>query len=516
MPQEVPRKRPGHPGPLTVQVKEKQMEAQQSMYDAGTLLGMTTLPRYDRSELACGIAHIGVGNFHRSHQALFLHEYLQNHPEENWMIHGIGPLDSDLDLIRVMNSQDNLYTLTERSGSQDTLKVVGSIKRLSHAPSDPQSAIQLLASSDIKIVSLTITEKGYCYNSAGDLDVDHPMIRADLRKGVMPKSVLGYLFHAAEQRMLNNGAPFTIVSCDNIPANGNMTRRILLQLADLKEPAVGQWIRDNTAFPNCMVDRITPAVTDKTRAFVRDTFGVDDKCPVVSESYLQWILEDEFINGRPQLETVGVQFTHDVEPYEKLKVRMLNGSHSALAYVAYLMGFRNVDEAMNDRLVRMFVQRYMDEDITPTLLEVPGVDVTAYKHTLIQRFSNSAISDQVQRLAMDGSQKIPNFLVPPLEHQLASGGSIKWMAFALAAWYRYLRGVDESGVAIEIVDPMKEELVSRARIGGKEAMHLLSVQEIFGQHVSADSRVVTAMQDCLDKIYRVGTRQALRQLLDLE
>ena len=264
----------------------KQMKRQRqliSVSDAEAFPEAATYPRYDRSALGCRIAHIGVGNFHRSHQALFLHEYLQNHPEQNWMVHGIGPLNSDLDLVHAMNSQGNLYTLTERSGSQDTLKVVGSIKRLSHGPTDPQAAIQVLASSDIKIVSLTITEKGYCYGSTGDLDLDHPMVLADLREGSLPVSVLGYLFHAARQRMSSGGKPFTVVSCDNLPGNGDMTRRLLLQFADLKEPAVGKWIRDCVLAPNCMVDRITPAVTEDTRAFVQDTFGVHDRCPVLSE-----------------------------------------------------------------------------------------------------------------------------------------------------------------------------------------------------------------------------------------
>jgi mannitol 2-dehydrogenase len=303
------------------------------------------------------------------------------------------------------------------------------------------------------------------------------------------------------------------MSCDNLPGNGHMTRRLLLQFAETKDPAVARWIGDNVAFPNSMVDRITPAVTEQTRAFVRDTFGVDDRCPVVSESYLQWVLEDHFANGRPQLEEVGVHITDDVEPYEKLKVRLLNGSHSALSYVAYLMGFREVDAAMSDPTIRTFVKRYMDGDITPTVPRVPGIDVTAYKQTLIERFSNPAISDQVQRLAMDGSRKIPNSLVPPLEHQLSTGGSIEWLAFALAAWYRYLYGTDEAGAAIEITDPMRDELVARARNAPANPTALLSMQEIFGERVSTDTRLAAAVKQSLDAIRSLGTGQALGRLL---
>lgn len=496
-----------------------------SVRDAWMLPHVATFPRYDRSKLRCGIAHIGVGNFHRSHQALFVHEYLQAHPGD-WMIHGVGLREADSSLVEAMNRQDNLYTLTERSGSHDTCKVIGSIKEFLYAPSDPQAVIRLLASETIKIVSLTITEKGYGYDAAGDLDRSDPVIQADLVEDAIPRSALGYLYSAARQRMAHHGSPFTIMSCDNLPGNGDLTRRLLLQFAELKDRAVAEWIRDNTACPNSMVDRITPAVTPESRDFVRNTFGIDDGCPVVSEAYLQWVLEDNFIAGRPQLETVvvpiqlesqsapaKVEFTGDVDLYEKLKVRVLNGSHSALAYVAYLMGITYVHEAMRDPIAGAFVQRYMDE-IAPTVPPVPGVDITAYKATLVQRFSNPAIRDQVRRLAEDGSKKIRNFVVPPLEDRLSSGGSIQWIAFALAAWLRYLRGIDESGAAIDIVDPMRDVLSARVQRDPRNPSQLLSVQEVFGKHVAANNRVASEIEDCLDAIDRFGTQAALARLLD--
>jgi mannitol 2-dehydrogenase len=470
--------------------------------DTYTLPGVATFPRYDRSKLGCGIAHIGVGNFHRAHQALYLHEYLQTHPED-WMIHGVGLLESDAGLFGPMTSQEGLYTL----------KVVGSIKRLSLATPNPQGVVRLLASSDIKIVSLTITEKGYYYTASGALDVEQPAIRADLAGGAAPRSAFGYLFAAAEQRMASGGSPFTVMSCDNLPGNGHLTRRLLLQFAEMKNHAVARWIGDNVAFPNSMVDRITPAVTEKTLEFVRGTFGVDDRCPVVSELYLQWVLEDEFAAGRPRLEEVGVQVTSDVEPYEKMKVRLLNGSHSALSYSAYLMGYREVDAAMGDPAIRTFVQRYMDVDITPTVPPVPGMDLAAYKQTLVERFSNPAISDQVQRLAMDGSAKARNAWVPPLEHQLSAGGSIRWLAFAIAAWYRYLYGTDEAGAPIEITDPMSDELTAWARSAPDDPTQLLSMREVFGERLAADGRLAAEVKESLDAIRGLGTRQALERLL---
>jgi mannitol 2-dehydrogenase len=503
-----------HEASISLALNRKDLPVQQltSVVDAIGHPALTTYPRYDRKRLDTGIVHLGVGNFHRSHQALFFHEYLQAHAE-HWMIHGVGCLDSDIGLVHAMNAQDNLYTLTERSGRDDAIKLIGSIKHVSHAPSNPQLVIDLLASKAVRIVSLTITEKGYYYDSAGDLDVAHPVIAADLKGAEAPKSAFAYLFAASEHRMLSRGTPFTVMSCDNLPGNGTLTRKLLLQFADARDSAVGAWMRDNVAFPNSMVDRITPAVTDKSREFVRKTFGIDDRCPVISESYLQWILEDRFSNGRPALDTVGVQLTHDVEPYEKLKVRLLNGSHSALSYVSYLMGFREVDVAMADPLIRSFAKRYMDDDITPTIPLVPGIDVSRYKALLLERFANPAIRDQVQRLAMDGSQKIRNAIVPPLEFQLNRGGSIRWIAFALAAWYRYLRGVDESGAPIEIVDPMAPALMARAQPGYDDAMHVLSIQEIFGPTLSSHTRLLAAVNASLATINTVGTRRALAQLL---
>lgn len=491
-----------------------------SIHDVWSLSG----PAYDRSSLGCGLAHIGVGNFARSHLAVFLDAYLRTHPQD-WMIYGIGLREADIGLVEAMNHQRNLYTLAERSGSHARCKVIGSIKELSYAPSNPQHVIQRLASDAIKIVSLTITEKGYYDDPAGDLDVEHPDIKADL-EGAIPRTALGLLFKVAQERKRNNGLPITLLSCDNLPSNGDRLQHLLLQFAELKERTVADWIRNNTACPNGMVDRITPTVTQDTRDFVKDTFGIDDQCPVMSEAYLQWVLEDKFISARPHFETitvpvqlesqsvgVQVQFTDNVEPYEKMKMRLLNGSHSALAYVAYLMDFRFVDEAMRDPIVCSFVQRYMDE-ITPTIPLVPGVDIPAYKATLIERFGNAAIRDQVQRLAEDGSKKIRNFVVPTLQQQLSTGGPIRYIAFALAAWLRYLRGVNEQGRPIDIVDPMRAVLMERARLRPHDPTHLLAVEDVFGEHISANNRVATAVKDYLDAIDSVGTRQACARLLE--
>ena len=473
---------------------------------------LASYPNYDRRSLQCGIAHMSVGGFHRSHQAVFIDRYLQKRPE-NWMIYGVGNLDADITLVEALNAQDNLYTLTERSGSQDDIRVIGSIKEFVHAPTNKSKVIDALASDEIKIISLTITEKGYCYDSSKNLDLNHPMIKADLENPTEPVSAIGFVFAAAKRRMENGGQPFTLMSCDNLPGNGHIASRIVIQFAQAQDENVAQWIRKNVSFPNGMVDRITPAPSDQTTKFVSEAFDIEDPGALVSEDFLQWIIEDDFINGRPALEEVGVQFVKDVEPYEKLKVRMLNGSHSALSYLSYLMGYREVDAAMNDPLINDFVRIYMNEDITPCIPQVPGVDVEEYKTILIKRFSNPAISDKIQRLAMDGSEKIPNALVPPIEFHLESGTSSKYLAFAVAAWYRYLRGVDEEGEAIEITDPMSTELVSRACAHPMDPAQLIGIKEIFGVNVSQSASFIEDVTSALESIETMGTRDALTKLL---
>lgn len=481
-----------------------------------------TGPAYDRARLGCGIAHLGVGNFVRSHLAVFLHAALEARPEP-WLIHGVGLRAGDAPLLDALRAQGGLYTLVERSGSHDTLRVVGALKGLTLAPPDPAAAIRLLASDSIRIISLTVTEKGYYNTSAGDLDLAHPEVRADL-EGEPPQTAVGWLFRACQERAARCAQPVTLLSCDNVPHNGDLLQRLLLQFAELKDPAVASWIRDHVACPNGMVDRITPAVTDETRAFVATRFGIADAAPVVSEAYLQWVLEDRFASGRPAFEGAAapvrlesgpaaarVQFVDDVTPYEQLKMRLLNGAHSALAYPAALMGFVFVDDALGDAALRRFVEQYMDE-VTATLPPVPGLDVAAYKRTLVERFANPAVRDQVGRLAEDGSKKIRNFVVPPLEAQLASGGPIRMMAFALAAWVRYLRGLDERGQTIKVIDPMGPALATAARQPRSAAAALLALQEIFGERAAASERLLAAVLQALDTIERLGTRQAMRML----
>lgn len=470
------------------------------------------VPTYDRQVLKSGIVHMSVGGFHRSHQAVYTDNLLNLMPSD-WMINGVGLLENDNTNVQALQSQDCLYTVLTRSQTEDMAHVVGSMKDILHAPANPGAVFSKLASEDIKILSLTVTEKGYCYDKNRDLDDTNAAIQHDLKNPDAPKTMMGYAVGALRHRMKNNMSGFTVMSCDNLPGNGHITRHILTSFARLSDPALARWIEDNVSFPNAMVDRITPVTTDAVRQVLIEKFGIDDAWPVVCEDYIQWVLEDDFRYGRPAYEEVDAQVVKNVEPYEKMKVRLLNGSHSALSYLSYLCGYRDVDLAMADPLISRFVRSYMDHDITPSVPSVPGIDLEAYKNTLIRRFANPAVRDQILRLAEDGSQKIKNAIVPCLEHQLQTGGSIRFAALALAGWFRFLSGSDEQMNAIPIKDPLAEQLVTRAKIEPRNPDQLLAMKDIFGTTVSASPLVRQEIAIALDSLYTKGAKATLESYL---
>ena len=432
------------------------------------------------------------------------------------MIVGVGLMPQDAALISAMQTQDSLYSLLERSKDSDACRIIGSVREVVHAPSETQALIDHIADENIKIISLTITEKGYYYDEEKNLDVKHPAVLQDLVLKNSVSTIYGYVLKGLQARCEKQSGSVTILSCDNLPGNGDLTKKLFLQFTALSDASMVAWIEANVTFPNSMVDRITPAVTEASRHLVAEKYGLEDRCPVLCESYRQWIIEDTFIAGRPALEDVGVQFVTDVEPYEKMKVRLLNGSHSALSYIAYLMGYRNVDEAMADPKLQRFIAGYMREDIVPTLEPVPGIDLDRYQGVLLERFSNPAIRDQVQRLAEDGSQKVRNALIPPLLHQIRVEGSYHYLAFALAAWYRYLNGVDEQGAAIEIKDPMREVLSECAKKYPSDPTYFLQMDTIFDGRLLACADFIALFNSYLAKICRVGMSLALTEFLQYE
>lgn len=469
-------------------------------------------PQYDRNALKCGILHMSVGGFHRSHEAVYVDDLLNQSPSD-WMICGVGLLPNDDVNVKALQNQNTLYTVVERTAKGDTARIIGSMKEILHAPANPQAVLDRMMDPAIRIVSLTITEKGYCYDSSGKLDFNNPMIQNDLQNPGAPKTMYGYVVGALARRRQAGMKPFTVMSCDNLPGNGHLTHRLIKQFAEKIDAGLAQWIDENVAFPNAMVDRITPITTPEIVKLAADKFGVDDAWPVVCEDFRQWVLEDNFCDGRPAFETVGVQIVKDVDPYEKMKVRLLNSSHSALAYLSYLLGHRQVDKAMNDPLIGKFVQRYMDEDITPCVPPVPGMDLTAYKAKLIERFSNPAIADQVQRLAEDGSTKLPNGMLPCVRQHLKDGTSFKFIALAIAGWIRYMSGFDEQNQPIQIKDANTERLQAILKLDAKDPTRFISVQEIFGTDLSASAPFISEVRKALESLYDKGTKQTLTDYL---
>lgn len=483
-----------------------------SQANLGSIASDIRTPKYDRNALDAGILHMSVGGFHRSHQAVYVDNVLSQSPA-NWMIAGVGLMPQDSTNLDKLREQDCLYAVLERAPSADNVRVVGSMKRVLHAPTETAAVIAEIASPAIKIVSLTVTEKGYYYNEKRDVDFTNATVQEDLKLSATPKTVYGYLTQGLQKRRADGVGPVTIMCCDNLPGNGHITQHLLNQFVEKADPTLLSWIAENVSFPNAMVDRITPVTTPAIQNILEENFGLADGWPVVCEDYIQWILEDKFIAGRPDFEKAGVQMVADVEPYEKMKVRLLNGSHSALSYVSYLMGHRTVDKAMADPLVSGFVKKYMDEDINPTVPTVPGIDLTAYRAKLIERFANPSISDQVQRLAEDGSQKIRNAMVPPLMIQAEAGQSIRWIALALAGWWRYLQGVDEAGEVIQIKDPMADRLSAAAKQSPDDPKALLAFEEIFGAEPQNNQELVSLMTAYLADFKKSGVRATVEKLL---
>ena len=433
------------------------------MLDAKTLSFLPTTvtpPHYDRAEIKPGIVHIGVGGFHRAHEAVYLDDLMALGGAKEWGICGVGLRPEDQPMRDALAPQDCLYTLVTRDAEGDAARVVGSLVRYIFAPEEEAAFRAVLAAPETRIVSLTITEGGYAPNPSD------------------PKNVFRYLADALRERRDNGLKPFTVLSCDNLPGNGDAAKRALL--ASAPDTDLAHWIAQNAAFPNSMVDRITPQTTDADRELVRAEFGIDDAWPVMCEPFKQWIIEDEFCDGRPAWEQVGAQIVPNVAPYETMKLSLLNGSHFAIAYLGFLAGFSTVPEVMADLQFRTFIQCLMDDEVTPLLPPVPGIDLSDYKKTLLVRFDNPAIKDQITRLCLNGSGKFPQYLRPSLEKALKQGRSHRLLTLALAGWLRYLTGTDEQGQAYPIDDPRASELAPLAREAGSYPRALLRVTDIFG------------------------------------
>jgi mannitol 2-dehydrogenase len=465
-------------------------------------------PTYARSTRRPPIVHFGVGGFHRAHQAVYLDDIFERRISSEWAEHGIGVLPGDRRMAEALIPQDWLYTVVERSAERDSARVIGSLAGYTFAPDNPQQVLQMLADPATRIVSLTITEGGYLVDDkTGVFDATHPAIREDVDRHA-PRTVFGYIVAGLELRKDSGLPPFTVLSCDNLQGNGSVARTAVVSFARLGDETLATWIDANVAFPNGMVDRITPQTTDADRAMLAQTFGIVDAWPVVTEPFKQWVIEDHFSNGRPPLEEVGVQIVSDVHPYETMKLRLLNASHQAMAYLGYLAGYRYAHEVMGDADFVTFLTRFMDEEVTPLLPAVPGIDLAEYKQTLLQRFANPKIADTLARLATDGSDRMPKFVLPSLSEALAQGRPHRLLTLVVAGFCRYLRGVDEQGQPIVLQDSRADELRTLATQSQADPRPLLSVRRVFGD-LSQNEAWVAELTASLHQLDQFGAKSTV-------
>jgi mannitol-1-phosphate/altronate dehydrogenase len=464
-------------------------------------------PSYTPASVAAGIVHLGIGGFHRAHMARFTHDLFDIEPSaRGWGIVGAGLLPSDRRMQDVLAAQNGLYTLIERSVSEETVSVIGSIAGLVNSADDSTALLQIIDRPSIRIVSLTVTENGYCLNAATKkLNLGHPTIASDLSNPERPHSAVAIIAEALRRRMIAGRPAFTALSCDNIQHNGNVLRQAVLECAECRDAKLAAWIERNGRFPNTMVDRITPVTSAEAVADLAARHGIDDGCPVFCETFRQWVIEDDFAQGRPQWERVGAQFVGDVAPYEFMKLRLLNTSHLAIAGLGRLAGYSFIDEAMGDARLRRYMRALMDRETGPTLPPVPGIDLGAYKATLIERFANPNVKDTVERVNTDAPL---NVLVDPIRDRLRRGGSVELLALALAAWMRRMRGMDERGERIDIRHPVADLLREKAVAGGADPRPLLGIEQLFGE-LAHDERLVNAAGKWLGSLYAIGAAETL-------
>ena len=465
-------------------------------------------PAYRRDQISAGIVHIGVGNFHRAHQAVYLDDLFNGGRDHDWGIIGAGFRQPDAGMRERLQGQDWLTTVVEVEAGAKTARVTGSMIDFLKVGGG-RAMVAALADPRIRIVSLTITEGGYCIDPAtGAFDPDHADIRADLETPDSPSQVFGTLVAALSARRKAGLQPFTVMSCDNIQGNGQVTADGVIGFASLLDPDLAAWIKDEVAFPNSMVDRITPATTDEERAKLRDGFGIEDAWPVFCESFRQWVLEDRFCHGRPAFEEVGVTLTGEVAAFELMKLRILNGGHAAIAYPAALLDIHYVHEAMAHPAISGFLERLERDEIMPVVPPVPGVGLEDYLALILRRFANPEIKDTIPRLCQDGSNRQPKFILPSTYDRLAGGQSVTGLALVSALWCRYCFGETETGAAIDIDDIQADRLRAAARQARSDPGAFLACRDIFGD--IAEHEVFGDMfGSMLSRLWRDGTARTL-------
>ena len=470
------------------------------------------IPAYDRASLKAGIVHFGVGNFHRAHQAIYLDDLFNAGSDHDWAIIGAGVLPSDAAMRDKLAAQDFLTTVVEQDNNKTAARVTGPMIDILPV-GEPAVVIAKLADPEIRIVSMTITEGGYFIDASGKFNPAHPAIAADGQNPSAPKTVFGLIVAGLKARKDKGIAPFTVMSCDNIPHNGVVTSNAIVGTAKLSDPAFADWIKANVSFPNGMVDRITPATSQREIDFLKENFDIEDNWPVYCEEFKQWVLEDKFPMGRPALEKVGVTFVPDVTPYEHMKIRILNGGHAAIAYPAALMDIHFVHEAMENDLIRAFLAKLENEEIIPIVPPVPDTSLADYFKLIEHRFLNPKIADTIPRLAQDGSNRQPKFILPSTLDNLRQGRDVVGLALVSALWCRYFFGKSDSSKEIVFNDASADRLHEAAVKAKDDPAAFLVFDDIFGDVAKSDlfrKRFAHALKTLWEK----GTKETLQLYLD--
>jgi fructuronate reductase len=469
-------------------------------------------PRFDPQALGIGIVHLGCGAFHRAHQAMHTQLAIEA-AGGDWGIAGVSLRSAAV--TDALAAQDGLFCVLARGVEGERLVVNGAL-RAAFGPARLAAAIAAMADARTRIVSLTVTEKGYCHDaSTGELDATHPDIVHDLVPGVVPRSAPGMIVAALAARRAAGVGGLAVLSCDNLPENGATTARIVRRLAQLRDPSLATWIDGEVSFPSSMVDRIVPAVTDADRDGIAARLGLRDEACVVTEAFSQWIIEDRFARGRPAWEAGGATLVGDVHPFERMKLRLLNGSHSLIAYLGHLAGHAHVADAIGAPGFAPLAERYWSE-VIPTLTLPAGSDLRVYRAQLLARFANPHLRHRTWQIAMDGSQKLPQRLLAPIRENLAAGRPIAMAALGVAAWMRYVRGVDEHGAAIDVRDPLAARLAALAT-GSPEARvdALLGLPKIFGEDLRGMTPFRDAVLGWLVKLETSGAARVVREAAGL-
>lgn len=500
-------------GPDSMNQQNRQIRL--SLASLATSLPEVRKPRYAPSALRPGIAHLGIGAFVRGHVAIYTDDAIALRGGD-WGIVGVSlrhPDQRDR-----LTPQDGLYTALERGPVARPARIIGCLREVLVAPENPAAVLDRMSDPAIRIVSLTVTEKGYGHDPAtGRLNHEHDDIRHDIAASQSPRSAVGFIVEALSRRRAACVAPFTVMSCDNLPQNGKLLKGLVCDFAALRDPQLAEWIDRNGAFPSSMVDRVVPPVTDADRAEIENLTGLFDASPVVHEPFSQWVLEDRFVGGaRPAWHECGVAFADDVKPYEDMKLQLLNGAHSALAYLGYLSGHDMIFQAIADPALQGFVRRLWDEEVIPVVHAANGVNLADYTATIHSRFANASIRHRTWQVAMDGSQKLPQRILPAVRARLARGLDFPRLALVIAAWIRYAGGTDEAGKAIDVRDPLAGQLRDRlgvtARTPCDQVNAALSFNTIFGDDLPADTRFRDALRAAYERLILSGANKAAASL----